>query len=52
MIIKILGTRGEIKPSSRYHSKKSGVLVDNKILFDIGEEQFLTENPQQIFIKT
>lgn len=50
MKIKILGTRGEIKPTSPYHSKKSGVLVDNKLLLDIGEEQFLDEKPKYIFI--
>jgi ribonuclease BN (tRNA processing enzyme) len=50
MKIKILGTRGEIKPSAPYHSKQSGLLVDKKILFDLGEEEFLKYRPKYIFL--
>lgn len=50
MKIHILGTRGEIEPSTPYHSHQSGVLIDEKILFDIGEEEFLNHNPKYIFI--
>ena len=50
MKIKILGTRGEIKPSAPYHSKHSGILIDKKLLFDIGEKKFLKENPKTIII--
>lgn len=50
MNIKILGTRGEIEPTKPYHSRHSGVLIDNKILFDIGEEKFLDYNPKYVFI--
>src|SRR5271155_85080 len=50
MDIKILGTRGEIKPSAPYHSKKSGVLVDNKIMLDCGDERFLAYHPRYILI--
>lgn len=50
MIIKVLGTRGEIAASLPYHSRHSGVLVDNKFLFDWGEENFIKENPQAVFI--
>lgn len=50
MKIKILGTRGEIEPSSPYHSKKSGVLIDDEILLDIGEESFLEQHPKYILI--
>ncbi|HMA83547.1 MAG TPA: MBL fold metallo-hydrolase [Candidatus Thermoplasmatota archaeon] len=50
MQIKILGTRGEIKPSIQYHSHHSGVLLDGKILFDIGEKEFLNYHPTHIFI--
>jgi ribonuclease BN (tRNA processing enzyme) len=50
MKIKILGTRGEIEPTKPYHSHHTGVLIDNKILFDIGEEEFLNYNPSCIFI--
>lgn len=50
MKIKFLGTRGNIEPSAPYHSKHSGVLIDNKILFDLGEESFLEEGAKYIFI--
>lgn len=50
MQIKILGTRGEIKPSVRLHSKHSGILIDNKLLFDVGEKEFLKYKPKYIFI--
>jgi ribonuclease BN (tRNA processing enzyme) len=50
MKIKILGTRGEIEPSAPYHSKQSGVLVDNEILLDIGEEIFLRQHPKAILL--
>jgi len=50
MRLKILGTRGEIKASAPYHSKHSGILLDKKILFDVGEEEFLDYNPKCIFI--
>lgn len=50
MKIKILGTRGEIEPSAPYHSKHSGILIDNKLLFDIGEKNFLKLKPKNIFV--
>jgi len=50
MRLKILGTRGEVKASSPYHSKHSGILLDKEILFDIGEEGFLDYKPKCIFI--
>jgi len=50
MQIKVLGTRGEIKASAPYHSKKSGVFINNTILLDIGEESFLHHQPTAIFI--
>jgi ribonuclease BN (tRNA processing enzyme) len=48
--IKVLGTRGEIESSAPYHTRQSGVLIDNVLLFDIGEEEYLKYNPDQIFI--
>lgn len=48
--IKILGTRGEIKESTTYHSKKSGVLLDDCILIDCGEPQFIQYDPKYILI--
>lgn len=50
MQIKILGTRGEIKESAPYHSKRSGVLIDNILLVDCGDPHFLDYNPDYIFI--
>lgn len=50
MQVQILGTRGEVEPSAPYHSKHSGVLVDGKILLDVGEKEFLGESPDYIFI--
>lgn len=50
MKIKILGTRGEIEESSPYHAKKSGVLINDELLLDCGDERFLAYNPQAILI--
>jgi len=50
MNIKVLGTRGEVEESAPYHSKKSGVLLDNKILLDCGDKRFLKYNPSYILI--
>lgn len=50
MKIKILGTRGEIESTLPKHSKHSGVLIDNKIMFDLGEKEFLKYKPKAIFI--
>lgn len=50
MKIQFLGTKGNIEASSPYHSKHSGVLVDEKILFDLGEKEFLDRKPKHIFI--
>lgn len=50
MKIKVLGTRGEIKPSAPYHSNKSGVLINDELLLDFGEEEFLKYHPKYILI--
>ena len=50
MDIKILGTRGEVKQSSPYHSRHSGVLIDKTILIDIGEPEYLEYKPKAILI--
>jgi ribonuclease BN (tRNA processing enzyme) len=50
MKIKFLGTRGNIEPSAPYHSRHSGMLVDNTLLFDVGEKEFLNYNPAAVFI--
>lgn len=48
MKIKILGTRGKVKPSAPRHSKYSGILIDDKIMIDIGEQAYLEYNPEAI----
>lgn len=50
MQIKVLGTRGEIKAPAPRHSRHSGVLIDNTILLDLGEKEFLEYKPKSIFI--
>jgi glyoxylase-like metal-dependent hydrolase (beta-lactamase superfamily II) len=50
MKIKILGTRGEIDESLPYHSKHSGVLINDELLLDLGEKEFLSYDPTWILI--
>lgn len=50
MKINVLGTRGEIYESVPYHSKKSGVLLNDTLLLDIGDKRFLEYNPRYILI--
>ena len=50
MRLKILGTRGNILPSAPRYARHSGILVDSRILLDLGEATFLRYRPRQIFI--
>jgi ribonuclease BN (tRNA processing enzyme) len=50
MQITVLGTRGEIEASKPYHSRHSGILIDGKILLDVGEKEFLDYGPKLILI--
>ena len=50
MKISILGTRGEISESLPYHSKHSGILIDDDLLIDLGEKSFLKYHPKWILI--
>jgi len=50
MKIVILGTRGEIKPCAPRHANHSGMLLDGKLMFDVGEKKFLREKLQAIFV--
>jgi len=50
MDIKILGTRGEVEHSAPYHSRHSGVLIDETLLIDIGEPEYLEYDPKAIII--
>lgn len=49
MKIKILGTRGKIEAKAPKHSRHSGILIDDKILIDVGEKSYLKYNPSYIF---
>lgn len=49
MKIMILGTRGEIEDKAPRHLCHSGVLIDDKILFDLGENEFLRYKPKAVF---
>lgn len=50
MRIRVLGTRGEVEPSVPYHSKHSGLLVDGRLLLDVGEREYLDYRPEAVFI--
>lgn len=48
MKVKILGTRGKIEESKPYHSKHTGYLLDDTILVDVGEREFLDKKPEAV----
>lgn len=50
MKLRVLGTRGEIESSAPRHSKHSGVLIDGKLMLDVGEKGFLDLKPGCVFI--
>lgn len=50
MKIHFLGTRGNIEASAPYHSKHSGILIDGKLLFDLGEKEFLRYKPEAVIL--
>jgi L-ascorbate metabolism protein UlaG (beta-lactamase superfamily) len=50
MRLKILGTRGNISPSAPGYVRHSGILVDARILLDLGETAYLRYRPHHIFI--
>lgn len=50
MRIRILGTRGEIEETARYHSRHSGILIDGTLLVDLGEPEFLAHAPKAVLI--
>lgn len=50
MRLEVLGTRGEIKKSLPRYSKHSGLLIDGKLLLDLGEKQYLRAKPKWILI--
>jgi glyoxylase-like metal-dependent hydrolase (beta-lactamase superfamily II) len=50
MHLKVLGTKGEIEGFLPYHSKQSGLLIDNRLLVDLGNKIYLGYHPQWILI--
>jgi ribonuclease BN (tRNA processing enzyme) len=48
--LRILGTRGNIQKSAPRYFKHSGILIDDCLLLDVGEKEFLKCRPQWIFI--
>jgi len=50
MRLKILGTRGNVPPSAPHYARHSGILVDGRILLDLGEPAYLRYRPRHIFI--
>lgn len=50
MRVEILGTRGNISARAPGHALHSGVLIDGRILLDVGEPTFLRRRPRSIFI--
>jgi ribonuclease BN (tRNA processing enzyme) len=50
MRLKFLGTRGNIVPTAPGYARHSGILVDARILLDLGEAAYLRYRPQHIFI--
>jgi hypothetical protein len=46
----ILGTRGNIDVSAPGHFKHSGILVDDRLLLDAGEKEYMKYHPRWIFI--
>lgn len=48
MKIKILGTRGKIEPRAENHTNHTGFLIDDKILIDVGEPDYMDYRPKAI----
>lgn len=50
MRIKILGAIGQIKVNNPGYRKHSGILIDNKILCDMGEKEYLLNAPSFVLL--
>lgn len=48
MKIKILGTRAKIEASAPNHENHTGFLIDDKILIDVGEREYMDYKPEAI----
>jgi ribonuclease BN (tRNA processing enzyme) len=50
MNLRILGTRGEIAESAPWHRHHSGVMVNGKLLLDLGEKEYLDRDPELVAV--
>jgi ribonuclease BN (tRNA processing enzyme) len=50
MRLTILGTRGNVPRSAPGYARHSGILVDARILLDLGDTAYLRYRPQHIFV--
>jgi hypothetical protein len=50
MHLRILGTRGEIQESAPWHRRHSGVLVNGRLLLDLGEREYLGLHPDWVLV--
>jgi glyoxylase-like metal-dependent hydrolase (beta-lactamase superfamily II) len=48
MKIKILGTRGKIEPKAQNHVRHTGFLIDDRILVDVGEPEYMDYRPSAV----
>lgn len=48
MKIEVLGSRGKIKPSAPGYQRHTGFLIDQKILIDVGEPEYLDLQPEAV----
>lgn len=48
MKIKILGTRGKIEPKAEGYVRHTGFLLDQQILIDVGEAEYMDHRPKAV----
>jgi hypothetical protein len=48
--LRILGSRGNVPASAPRHARHSGILIDGRILLDLGEASYLGAHPSHILI--
>lgn len=48
MKVTTLGTRGKVEPSSPDHKNHTGILINNELLIDVGEANFMKHKPKWI----
>lgn len=48
MKIEVLGSRGKVEPSAPAYEKHTGFIIDETILLDVGEPEYLERDPEAI----